>query len=105
MLNKEKIIEKASERFVSNEINDFIAELRKARANPIECFKILANKLDITDGKAFGIVRESPAWNHLFGVHNPFTQEYLDLASKTADEFEIKDGRVISVTIKLKEEE
>lgn len=104
MENKETEIEKVSKREVLNEtddINEFISELRKAGANVIDTFKILADKLKINTGLAYDMTRNSPAWSHIFNVDNPFTQEALDLASEDADEVEMKDGKVISVTYKL----
>ncbi len=104
MDNRETEIKKASEREVLNEttdINEFISELRKAGANINDTFKILADKLKINTGLAFEMTRNSPAWSHIFNVENPFTQEALDLASEDADEVEMKDGKVISVTYKL----
>ena len=104
MTNKETEIEKVSKRKVWNEtddINEFISELRKAGANPIDTFKILADKLKINAGLAFDITRNSSAWSHIFNVENPFTQDFLDLASEDADEVEIKDGKIVGVTYKL----
>ncbi len=104
MEKKETEIKIASKREVLNEtddINKFIFELKNAGASVIDTIKILADKLKIKTGVAYDMTRNSPAWSHIFNVDNPFTQEFLDLASEDADEVEIKDGKVISVTYKL----
>lgn len=104
MANKETEIEKVSKREVLNEtddINEFISELKTAGASLVETFKILADKLKINTGLAYDITRNSSPWAHIFNVDNPFTQEFLDLASEDADEVEIKDGKVVSIIYKL----
>ena len=104
MKNKETEIERISKREVlyeTNDINEFISDLKNAGANVIDTFKILAKKLEIDTGAAYDITRNSSAWSHIFKVDNSFTQEFLDLASEDADEVEIEDGKVISVTYKL----
>ena len=85
----------------TEDINEFISELKKAGMNIIDTVKILADKLKVSTGAAYDMTRNSPAWSHIFNVDNPFTQEFLDLASENADEVKIKDGKVISVTYKL----
>ena len=104
MKNRKTKIKKVSKREVLNEtsdINEFISELKKAGANPIETFKILADKLKINPDLAYDMTRNSSAWIHLFNVDNPFTQDFLDLASEDADRVDIKDGKVVSVTYKF----
>ncbi|MCG2419762.1 hypothetical protein K8089_12075 [Aequorivita sp. F47161] len=103
-MNKETEIEKVSKREVLNEtddINKFISELKTTGASLIETFKILASKLNINTDLAYDMTRNSPAWSHIFNVDNPFTQEFLDLASEDADEVEIKDSKLVSITYKL----
>lgn len=104
MTNKETEIEKVSKREILNEtddINKFISELKTAGASLPETFKILAVKLKINSGLAYDMTRNSQAWVHIFNIDNPFTQEFLDLASEDADAVKIKDGKVVSVTNKL----
>ena len=107
MENKEIDISKVSKRSVSkktDDINQFILELKNAGADFTTTFKILADKLKISTGSAYDMTRNSPVWSHIFNADNPFTQEFLDLASEEADEVEIKDGKVISVTYKLNDD-
>lgn len=108
MEEKEIKIHEVSERNLTAEINDvnnFISELKAVGATPLDTMKILSKKLDINFIEAKDLTFASPSWKYLIGDSNPFVEEFLEMAAEDADEVEIEDGKVISVTYKLNKEE
>ena len=109
MLEHDKEIEKIIERNINessseSEIDEFISDLKKAGSNPILTMKIIVEKLNIDFGKAKDVVFNSSSWSFLYSQQNPFTQEFLDIASEDSDKVELKNGKVVSVTYNLKKE-
>lgn len=97
-----ELVQKAKSGASPVDFEGLIADLKKIKTSPFLAAHILESEFDMDYENARKMVLDSKTWEGVREVSERFTQAFLDVAAKTADEVTRReDGRVNSVMFDL----